>query len=101
MRLNLNNYILNSKTYLDYFHLKNTNEYNDFVSDYDDKIVPYVYTFSKSKLRDKSHFLIFYKNYLDKSDIQCDFDLDNIFDVISKDNVLLITFIIAAQYYFL
>ncbi len=101
MRFNLNNYILNSKTYLDYFHLKNFDEYSDFISEYDDKLHPYVYTFSKSKLKDKLNFLIFYKNYLDKSDIQYDFDLDNIFDVISNDNVLLITFIIAAQYYFL
>lgn len=101
MRLNLNNYILSSKTYLDYFHLKNPNEYNSFTSEYDIKMLPYVYTFNKSKLEDKMHFMIFYKNYLDKSDIEYDFNLENIFDVISKDNVLLITFIIAAQYYFL
>jgi hypothetical protein len=101
MRLNLNNYILNSKTYLDYFHLKHDDSYNTFISDYDVKLHPYIYTFNKSKLEDKMHFMIFYKNYLDRSNIEYNFELDNIFDVISKDIVLTITFIIAIQYYFL
>lgn len=101
MKLNLSSHIIGSQQYIEYLALKlKKNTWPDYVKEHDsnDILLPYKYTFEQLSQSEISAFMIFYRVYLDKSEIDYD-QLD--FDSISKDPVLLITFIMAVQYYFL
>lgn len=105
---NINNHVLTSKSYL-YFLSEKIGEplsmYDKFCMDHDlnHYLKPYIYTFSLMDPSEIEYFWIFYNNYLIKSGIN---DLENVsindyIAKISNDDALLVTFIIAAQYYFL
>ena len=64
-------------------------------------IMPYLYLLEKIDEYQYSRFLVFYKIYLKKSNIDDDPELEDIFTYIRKSIVNLVTFIIAMQYYFL
>lgn len=101
MKLNLSSHIIGSQQYLEYLALKlRRNDWSEYLKQNDpsDILLPYKYTFDQVTPREISSFMIFYKIYLDKSEIEYG-NLD--FDSIEKDPVLLVTFIMAAQYYFL
>ena len=101
MKLNLSSHIIGSQQYIEYLALKlkrNTWPEYSKLRDPSDVLLPYKYTFDQVTPQEISSFMIFYKNYLDKSEIEYE-HLD--FESISKDPILLVTFIMAAQYYFL
>lgn len=101
MKLNLSSHIIGSQQYIEYLTLKlkrNTWPEYSKLRDSSDVLLPYKYTFDQVTPQEICSFMIFYKNYLDKSEIEYD-QLD--FDSISRDPILLVTFIMAAQYYFL
>lgn len=101
MKVNLSSHIIGSQQYIEYLALKlKKNSWPEYVKHHDinDILLPYKYTFDQLSPTEISAFMIFYKIYLDKSEIEYE-ELD--FDTISKDPVLLVTFIMAAQYYFL
>lgn len=101
MKFNLGSHIIGSQQYLEYLSLKlKKNTWPDYIKNHDanDVLLPYKYTFENVSPSEISAFMIFYKIYLDKSEIEYS-DLD--FDSISRDPILLVTFIMAAQYYFL
>ena len=100
MKLNLNNILINSSQYVDFLTDKysiSIDHYNDYESS-NMIIKPYLYTLSIASLREQECFWTFYINYLDKSEILIGNDH---IQCILNDNVLMLTFIIAAQYYFL
>lgn len=108
MKLNLNTYIMSSPQYLSHvFDMYNgcADEYNYFIKNYHIKykyLLPYIYTFSKLTNIEIDRFKNFYVNYLEKSNIEIDIsNKTDIFETISQDYVLIVTFIIAMQYYFL
>ena len=104
MKPNLNSIILGSNQYLSYI----IDKYNTSKEDYEifkqnnesinHHVLPYLYTFSLVNEKEVSNFWIFYQNYLDKSEIT---EEAKDIEVISNDTTLLVTYIIAAQYYFL
>lgn len=67
-------------------------------------LYPYIFTIMKSSEKERQGFKIFYNNYLQKSGIDplppCANEHD-LYVTIANDPVLLVTFVIAAQYYFL
>lgn len=101
MKLNVSSHIIGSRQYLEYLALKlKKNTWPEYVKNHNsnDILLPYKYTFEQLSHTEIAAFMIFYKVYLDKSEIEYD-KLD--FDSIAKDPILLVTFIMAAQYYFL
>lgn len=114
MKCNLNNYLICNHDYLNYFIKKHNfteTEYTKFVTNQnhdhnlDHILLPYLFTLSKLTTQECEYFKMFYFNYLEKSNLHIDFPYDNLetslIEYIQKDIVLTITFIIAAQYYFL
>jgi hypothetical protein len=114
MKTNFNSYILNHKQYLQYILLKykeSTSDYeafctslefeNELANKYNINLNPYLYTIEKIYESEYEGFLMFYKIYLKKSEIDDDPNIDNIVDYISDNLVHLVAFIIAMQYYFL
>ncbi len=65
------------------------------------QISPYLYILEKIDQHQYESFLMFYKVYLRKSDIDNDPCFDNILEYIDANIVNMITFIVAMQYYFL
>jgi hypothetical protein len=112
MKINLNNYLICNHDYLNYFikkHKFTEEEYTHFVSnhnlDHDHILLPYLFTLSKLTPQECEYFKMFYFNYLEKSNLHIDLPYANfetsLIEYSQKDIVLTITFIIAAQYYFL
>ena len=109
MKYNLNSYIMNSRPYLNYIFEKYGGSDEEYIKFYEKHnspeyiyLIPYMYTFSKVKIQAIVCFKIFFFNYLEKSGIG-DYSKSELefFELVSKDIVLVITLIIAAQYYFL
>jgi hypothetical protein len=114
MKYNLNNYLICNHDYLNYFIKKHNfteAEYTYFVSKNHNQnhnlaiLLPYLFSLSKITEQECEYFKMFYFNYLEKSNLHIDFPYDSnkqsIIEYIQKDITLTITFIIAAQYYFL
>ena len=113
MKINLNNYLICNKEYLTNINIKynykdeqyNHEQYNNYITQHKDVnliVLPYLYTLSRLNNCEYDYFKTFYFNYLEKSGINIDYPYDdNFIDYIQKNIVLTITFIIAAQYYFL
>jgi hypothetical protein len=111
---NIHQYILNHKQYTQYILLKykeTQEDYNIFcdgiefenelASKYKINLMPYLYTLEKIYQHEYEGFIMFYKIYLKKAEIDEEPIIDNIVDYISDNIVNLITFIIAMQFYFL
>jgi len=113
MKFNLNNYLICNNDYLNYFIKKynfKEEEYTYFTStnlkstNLNNILLPYLFSLSKITESEYEYFKMFYFNYLEKSDLHIDFpydDSNSLIEYIQKDIILTITFIIAAQYYFL
>lgn len=112
MKCNLNNYLICNNDYLNYFIKKHNFtevEYTQFVSKQQQHptniLLPYLFSLSKLTEQECEYFKMFYFNYLEKSNLHIDFPYadceTSLIEYIQKDIVLTITFIIAAQYYFL
>lgn len=67
----------------------------------DKRIVPYLFTLSKSSRSEAEGFKVFYRKYLDKAGIDAPADWDTLVASIDADPVMMVTFVAAAQYYFL
>jgi hypothetical protein len=67
----------------------------------DKRIVPYLYTLSKCSKKELEGFKVFYLKYLQKAEIEVPTDWDVLISSLESDPVLMVTFIAAAQYYFL
>jgi hypothetical protein len=115
MKINLNNYLISNKQYVEYLLKKNglsNEDYKSFIfinsnENTNTTLLPYLYTLSKISEIDYYYFKMFYFNYIEKSGIgedyayNLDYDKSGFIKYISQDIVLTITLIIAAQYYFL
>jgi hypothetical protein len=114
MKTLLNQHILNHEQYTKYILLKykapqedytifcKSLEFeNELANKYKINLDPYLYTLEKIYDHEYEGFLMFYKIYLKKAEIDDNPIIDNIVDYISYDILNLLTFIIAMQYYFL
>lgn len=114
MKINLNSHIMDNRHVLRYAlsRFKETeDDYNIFCENIEYSsnlakthkinILPYLYILEKIDQHQYESFLMFYKIYLKKSNIDNDPNLENILDYIDEDVVNMITFIVAMQYYFL
>ena len=93
--------ILSKKQFLEYAQLK----YKFSISDYNgfkcklEHLKPYYYILNLASRRDIENFQLFYKIYLNKSEIDARYE--NIYEFLDRDVLNLLTFIVAVQYFFL
>ena len=100
------NNLMNNSQYIKYMLEKNDIPYENYfcfeqACARDKRIVPYLYTLSKCSKREIDGFKVFYHKYLDKAEIDVPVDWDDFISSLESDPVHMVTFIAAAQYYFL